>query len=338
MRERRMRSIAPWRGGWRVSIAGTVTPTFVMRSNHLILGLGLGLFAVLLFGASLPATRLAVRALDPLFVATMRAAGSGTAAAIVLLATRRPIPWTELPRIAPITLCIIFGFPGLMSYAMTMVPSAHGGVILGLLPVTTAIAAVFVAGERPSPFFFLMSALGAALVIAFSLDADGAWLPVPGDVLLIVAVAMAGTGYAFSGELSRRMPGWEVISWAAVLSLPVSIPLALVLWPRDVGLDAWPSWAGLAYAALVAQYLSFWFFNTALALGGVARIGQLQLLQPFATLVVAALLLGETIDLRMILFATAVVAVVALGLRARVGAHRHQGGAALARASETEGG
>ena len=137
----------------------------------------------------------------------------------------------------------------------------------------------------------------------------------PGDLILFVSVAICGTGYAFSGTLSRRMPGWEVISWAVAISLPVLLPLTLFLWPDDVASVPWPSWAGLLYLALISQYFGFWLWNNALAIGGVARIGQVQLLQPFATLALAALLLGETIDLRMILFATAVVVVVALGLR-----------------------
>jgi drug/metabolite transporter (DMT)-like permease len=115
------------------------------------------------------------------------------------------------------------------------------------------------------------------------------------------------------------MPGWEVISWAVVVSLPVLIPATIVLWPDDVASVPWPSWAGLVYVALISQYFGFWLWNSALAIGGVARIGQVQLLQTFATLIIAAVLLDETIDLRMMLFAVAVVAVVAIGLRAQVG-------------------
>lgn len=288
-----------------------------MRGHHLAFGLVLGTFAVILFAASLPMTRLAVLALDPWFVTAARGALAGLVAAAVLVVLRRPIPWRNLPRIGIIALCLVIGFPGLMAVAMTTVPSAHGGVILGLLPIATAVAAVFVAGEKPSAFFWIMSILGAALVIIFSMR-DGAIVPVAGDLLLFIAVAICGTGYAFAGTLSRRMPGWEVISWAVVVSLPVLVPLTLLLWPANVAAAPWPSWVGLIYVALVSQYFGFWLWNSALAIGGVARMGQVQLLQPFATLAIAATLLGEAIDLRMFIFATAVVAVVALGLRARV--------------------
>jgi drug/metabolite transporter (DMT)-like permease len=299
----------------------------MQQNHHPLLGLALGTLAVILFGASLPATRLAVVALDPWFVTAARGALAGLVAAVVLAGLRRTIPWSDLPRLALIAFCLVLGFPGLMAVAMVTVPSAHGGVILGLLPMATAIAAVFIAGERPSPFFWAMSVLGAALVVLFSMR-DGAILPVAGDLILFVAVAICGTGYALAGTLSRRMPGWEVISWAVVVSLPVLVPLTLFLWPANVSTVLWPSWAGLLYVALVSQYFGFWLWNTALAIGGVARIGQVQLLQTFATLIIAALLLGEAIDLRMVLFACAVVGVVAAGVRARVGS-KERGGASL---------
>jgi drug/metabolite transporter (DMT)-like permease len=289
-----------------------------MRGAHPFLGLVLGLLAVILFGASLPATRAAVIALDPFFVTAARGAAAGLLAAGVLAVLRRPIPWRDLPLLILIALALVIGFPVLMAISMTTLPSAHGGVVLGLLPTATAVAAVFVAGERPSLFFWVMSLLGAALVVIFSLP-EGGIVPKSADLILILGVAVCGTGYALAGTLSRRMPGWEVISWAVTLSLPVLLPLTFVLWPENAAAAPWSAWIGLVYVALVSQYLGFWLWNTALAIGGVARIGQLQLLQTFATLAIAAALLGERVDLRMILFAIAVVAVVGIGLRARVG-------------------
>jgi drug/metabolite transporter (DMT)-like permease len=164
-----------------------------MRANHTLVGLVLGTLAVILFGASLPMTRLAVFALDPWFVTAARGALAGLIAAAVLVVLRRPIPWRDVPRLAVISFCLVVGFPGLMAVAMTTVPSGHGGVILGLLPMATAVAAVFVGGEKPSLFFWAMSALGAALVVVFSMR-DGAILPVAGDLILFVAVAICGTG------------------------------------------------------------------------------------------------------------------------------------------------
>jgi drug/metabolite transporter (DMT)-like permease len=288
-----------------------------MSNPRLAASLALGTLAVILFGGSLPMTRLAVLALDPWFVTTARGALAGVVAGAVLLALRRPVPWRDLPRIAVIALCLVVGFPGLMALAMTTVGSAHGGVVLGLLPMATAVAAVFLAGERPSPFFWAMSAAGAALVVAFSLP-EGGFLPVAGDLYLLASVAICAIGYAMSGALARRMPGWEVISWAVVVSLPILAPAALLLWPADLSATPWSAWGGLLYVASISQYFGFWLWNSALALGGVARIGQIQLLQTFATLAIAAALLGENIDARTIAFAVAVVAIVAFGLRARV--------------------
>jgi drug/metabolite transporter (DMT)-like permease len=305
-----------------------------MQASNLHFGLGLGTLAVILFGGSLPMTRLAVFALDPWFVTTARGAGAGLVAAAVLLMLQRPVPWRDLPRIAAIALCLVLGFPGLMAFAMTTVPSAHGGVILGLLPMATAVAAVFLVGERPSPLFWAMSALGALLVVLFSLR-GGAAFPVVGDLYLLAAAAICGVGYALSGSLARRMPGWEVISWAVVLSLPVLLPWTLLIWPENVAIVPWRSWAGLLYVALVSQYAGFWLWNAALAAGGVAHIGQVQLLQPFATLAIAAVLLGEPVDLATLLFAVAVVAVVALGLKARV-ATRSEGAPLLPLGGDVE--
>ncbi len=217
---------------------------------------------------------------------------------------------------------------------MTSLSSAHGGVVLGLLPIATAVAAVFFAGERPSPFFWLMSVLGAALVVAFSLR-DGGVVPAPADLILFARVAICGTGYALAGTLSRRMPGWEVISWAVVLALPVMGPLTFVLWPNDLAQVPLPSWMGLAYAAIVSQYLGFWLWNTALAHGGVARIGQLQLLQPFATLAIAAL--HPWRERSICAFSSLPwpsSTVVAIGVRARVGPRANPAVTPLAGATE----
>jgi drug/metabolite transporter (DMT)-like permease len=181
------------------------------------------------------------------------------------------------------------------------------------------VAAVFLAGERPSPFFWAMSLLGAALVMAFAIP-SGKFVPVAGDLCLLAGVAICGAGYALAGSLSRRMPGWEVISWAVVVSLPVLLPATLLLWPDNALAVPAPSWGGLLYVALISQYFGFWLWNSALAIGGVARIGQVQHLQTFSTLILSALLLGETIGPRTILFAIAVVLVVALGVRARIDA------------------
>lgn len=284
-------------------------------------GLGLGLVGVIIFGVTLPMTSLAVRELSPWFVTAGRAAVAGLLALLLLAALRRPLPprsaWAALFWTA---LCVVGAFPALVGLAMQTVPASHGGVVLAILPLSTAIAATIVAGERPSPGFWLMGVLGSALVVVFAIRHNGlsgsAGLQ-PGDLLLMLAIVSTGLGYALSGHLSRSMPGWEVISWALVLSLPITAPVALLLWPADAGSLSAKTWGAFAYLALMSQYLGFFAWNAGLALGGVARVGQVQLLQTFVTLIVAAVLLGETLDVETIGFALAVVAIVIGGRRFR---------------------
>jgi drug/metabolite transporter (DMT)-like permease len=197
------------------------------------------------------------------------------------------------------------------------VPSAHGGIVLALLPLATAAAAVIFAGERPFPAFWLFAALGSAIVLAYALHESHLQI-VAGDIYLLLSVVVAAIGYAISGRLARTLPGWEVISWALVFGLPVTIGATILFWPHDLAAVPLPAWLGVAYVAVMSQYVGFWAWNAALAMGGVARISQVQLLQPFVTFVLSALVLGETISPEMIGFALAVVAVVALGRRAAV--------------------
>lgn len=285
------------------------------------LGLALGLVGVLLFGGAIPATRAAVAHLDPWFVTAARAAIAGVLALAVVGVRRRPVPRRDLPRLGLIGLFLVAGFPAMLALASVTVPAAHAGVVLGLLPLATAIAAVPLAGERPSLFFWILSLAGAALVAAFALR-DGDVAVVTGDLFLVVAVTLTGIGYTLSGVLSRAMPGWEVIAWALVICLPAALIATFLLWPADAATVPLSSWLGVIYVGVFSQFLAYSFWNAALAIGGVARIGQLQLVQPFVSIGLAALFLHETIDGEMIGFAVAVVAVVALGRRAAIGQRR----------------
>ncbi|MCC2112052.1 MAG: DMT family transporter [Hyphomicrobiales bacterium] len=285
-------------------------------------GYALGLAGVVMFGATLPATRIAVAVIDPWFVTMGRAALATIAAALALALTRRSLPERRHMRpLAIAALCLVFGFPGFANIAMVTVPAAHGGVVLGILPISTAVCAVLVAGERPSAAFWLLSGIGAALVIAYTLK-DGGMTISAGDLWLLAAAASASFGYALSGTLSREMPGWVVISWALLLAAPVSFAATAFLW-QPVYLDApVESWFAFAYLGLFSMFLGFVAWNTGLALGGVARVGQVQLLQTFVTIAIAALLLAEEIDGATLIFAVAIVVVVALTRRAQVTTRR----------------
>lgn len=277
----------------------------------------IGLVAVAFFSGSLPATRLAVMGLDPWFVAVARAAVAGVVAAALLAIWRPAFPRAHTARLIVISLCLVIGFPATMALASVAVPASHGGVILGLLPIATTIGAVLFAGERPSAWFWLLSVIGAALVVAFAVR-QGDFDVVSGDLLLIAGILIAGSGYALAAELTLTVPGWQVISWAVIVSLPLVVPATIILWPAGAGSAPLSAWAGLVYGGVGSQFAGYALWNVALAWGGVAKIGQLQLLQPFVTFLIAVPLLGETVDGPMIALAAAVAVVVALGRRATV--------------------
>jgi drug/metabolite transporter (DMT)-like permease len=283
------------------------------------LGFVLGFVGVAIFAGSLPATRLAVAHLDPWFVTSARAALAGLCALLLLIVMRRPLPpKTAFARIAIIILGVVFGFPYFTALAMQTVPAAHGGVVLGVLPLATAAAAVVMTGERPGIGFWIAALIGALLVIAFALRHGGGGAISEGDMQLVLAIISGGLAYTASGSLARTMPGWEVISWALVFSLPVSFLASWVLFPGNPAAVPTDAWLGLLYAAVMAQWMGFFFWNAGLAMGGISRVSQVQLVQPFVTVGLAATVNREAIDLTTILFALAVVAVVGIGTRMRV--------------------
>jgi drug/metabolite transporter (DMT)-like permease len=274
-------------------------------------GLVSGLLGVLIFSGSLPATRLAVMAFDPLFLTVARAAIAGLVALCLLLAFRAKRPGRD--DVGPLVIVaagVVVGFPLLTAMALRHVTAAHSIVFIGLLPLATAVFAVLRGGERPRPLFWLFSGLGSSLVAAFALTQGLTAAPI-GDALMLGAVVVCGLGYAEGGKLSRTLGGWQVISWALVLSLPATVPLALLLRPPSVANIGDRAWLGLAYVSLFSMLLGFVFWYRGLAQGGIAAVGQLQLLQPFFGLALAALLLHEPVTRLMLAVTVAVVLCVA---------------------------
>lgn len=282
------------------------------------LGVVLGLLGVVIFGATLPFTRLAVADLDPWFVTAGRAALSGGLAALVLLVLRRPWPdRATLARLALAAFCLAIAFPGLIGLAMREVDASHGGVVLGLLPIATAAASAAMTGERPSLGFWLAALAGAALVVGFSMSQAGGTLAA-GDLYLAGAVAISAIGYVLCGQLAQTgRPGWEVISWVLVVALPVTAPAAFWLAPAAPAAVPASAWIGFAYVTLMSQYVGFFAWNAGLALGGIARVSQTQLLQTFVTLGVAALVNGEAVPPSTWAVAGIIVLLVLAAQRAR---------------------
>jgi len=282
------------------------------------LGLIIGTIGVIIFGVTLPMTRIAVVSLDPWFVTMGRAALAGLVALCVLVVLKRTVPTrSELMRLGVAAVFVIVGFPGFTGFAMRLVPASHGGVVLGILPLAVALFGAIAARERPSFGFWLSALAGAALVIGFSLrDGEGGFGL--GDVLLLGAVLSAASGYTVLAGLTKSRPGWEVISWTVVISLPVTLPFAFLTAPSDLFAVPLPHWGAFLYLGLMSQYVGFFFWNTGLAMGGQARVSQTQLLQTFVTLAFAAWVNGEQVDLLTWIFAVAVVGVVLIGRRTRI--------------------
>lgn len=273
-----------------------------------------GLIGVAIFSGSLPATRAAVAGLDPLFLTFTRASIAGLLSLGLILALRQRWPARgDLLPLAVVSLGVVVGFPLMTALALRGVSAAHALVVVGLLPLSTALFGVLRAGDRPRPAFWLFAAVGSAIVGAYALA--GAPGGVSGhDGFLLVGVVVCGLGYAEGGRLSRRLGGWQVICWALVLSLPAMLPLALATAPADwQGVDR-PVLFGLAYVSLFSMLIGFIFWYRGLAEGGVAAVGQIQLLQPFLGLGVAALLLHEPVSASM-LAATAAVLACVVGAR-----------------------
>ena len=266
-----------------------------------------GFLGMLIFSGSLPATRVAVAAFDPVFLTVARAGIAGLLGLALLLVFRQKRPERgDLISLAVVACGVVIGFPLLTALALKHITAAHSVVFVALLPLSTAIFGVLRGGEHPRPAFWLFSGFGALLVAGFALARGTGASPI-GDLLMFAAIIVCGLGYAEGGRLSRKLGGWQVISWALVLSLPVMAPLALFTMPSTWADVGGPAWMGLAYVSLFSMLIGFVFWYRGLAQGGIAAVGQLQLLQPFFGLVLAATLLHEPVGWPMVAVATAVV-------------------------------
>jgi drug/metabolite transporter (DMT)-like permease len=266
-----------------------------------------GLLGVLIFSGSLPATRLAVAELDPIFITGARASIASVLAALLLLGFKQAKPTrAELSSLLIVAFGVVVGFPLLTALALQYVTSAHSTVFIGLLPLMTAIFAVLRGGERPRPAFWIFSIVGSALVVGFALSQNITAI-LTGDALMLLAIIVCGLGYAEGGKLARHLGGWQVISWALVISAPIMLPLMFFNLPASFSGISFGAWASLAYVSTFSMLIGFVFWYRGLALGGIATVGQLQLLQPFFALALASVILGEDVSAAMLLTTAAVV-------------------------------
>ncbi|HLJ70886.1 MAG TPA: DMT family transporter [Roseiarcus sp.] len=270
-----------------------------------------GLVGTAIFSASLPATKAAVAGFDPLFLASARGAIAGALGLAALAAFRQKRPERgDVPALIVVALGVVIGFPLLTALALRTITSAHSLVFIGLLPLMTALFGALRGGERPRPAFWFFSCLGAACVTGFAFSRGISALSV-GDLLMVAAIIVCGLGYAEGGRLSRKLGGWQVISWALALALPITFAAAIYVLPPSFQGVPPSAWLGLFYVTLFSMLIGFVFWYRGLALGGIAAVGQLQLLQPFLGLFLAALLLGEEVGALALVTTAAVVLCVA---------------------------
>lgn len=261
---------------------------------------------MIIFSGSLPATRLAVQDMDPLLLTFLRASIAGLLAIALLVGFRQKRP--RLAQLVPLIIVssgVVLGFPLLTALALQRITSAHSIVFIGLLPLMTALFGVLRGGERPRRAFWIFSLLGSLLVVGFALTQNAA-ASLSGDLLMLAAVIVCGLGYAEGAKLTRELGGWQVICWALVIALPLMLPASLLVQPASachLGL----LWAALGYVSLFSMLIGFIFWYKGLAAGGIAAVGQLQLLQPFFGLGLSAALLHETVSPLMLAVTLGVV-------------------------------
>lgn len=270
-----------------------------------------GFIGVLLFSGSLPATKLAVTEMNPIFVTIARAGIAGVLALFVLLIYKEKRPAKDqIFSLVLVSIGCVIGFPLLSSLALQYLTSAHSIVFLGMLPLMTAIFGVFRGGERPHPVFWFFSIIGSLLVIGFAVSQGISASPI-GDILMLLGVILCGLGYAEGAKLSKTLGGWQVISWALVLALPLMMPLFFIYFPKNIETVSFQGWFGLGYIALFSMFIGFIFWYKGLAQGGITTVGQLQLLQPFFGLALAAYFLNEQVSLGMLGITVGVILCVA---------------------------
>ncbi|MCH7334959.1 DMT family transporter [Acinetobacter sp. NIPH 2699] len=270
-----------------------------------------GLIGVIIFAGSLPATRVAVMDFSPTFLTAARAAIAGILGLILILLSRQKLPdrkdWMPLLYVA---IGVVVGFPLFTALALQYVSAAHSIVFIGLLPLATAIFGVLRGGERPNFAFWLFAILGATLVFAYMLIQTQSWSFNYGDIFMLLAILLCGFGYAEGGKLSKHLGGWQVICWALTLTLPMM--LVISYWSMPVSFEhiSWSATLGLAYVSIFSMLIGFFFWYKGLALGGIATVGQLQLLQPIFGLAIAAVVLHEQVSMTMFAVTIAVIACV----------------------------
>ncbi|MFE1750225.1 DMT family transporter [Streptomyces anandii] len=302
-------------------IAAATTPPAVPEAHAGSVGTGAGLLqaglGVVAFSLTFPATAWGLESFGPWTLVAVRSVLAALVAGACLLALRvAPPARRHWPALAVVAAGVVVGFPLLTTLALETSTTAHAAVVVGLLPLTTALLSALRVGARPSRTFWAAALVGAAAVAAFTVQQSGGALT-SADAYLFGALLVCAAGYTEGGRLARIMPGWQVIGWALVLCLPIGVPaaaLALAYEPVHLGLHGV---AGLLWVAAGSQFLGLVVWYRGMAAVGIPKASQLQLAQPLLTLVWSVLLLGEHLTPAAPLTAVAVLVCIAVTQRAR---------------------
>lgn len=276
-------------------------------------GMLLGLLGIIGFGLTLPATKFVLPYMDPVFIGCGRSVVAAIVGALLLLLFRQKIPnASQIKKLIVVSLGVVVGFPLLTSWAMLYVSATHGGVVVGILPLITVIVSSVIGQEKPSKAFWLVSTLGSSLVVIYAVRHSSGGVELA-DLALLAAIVSAAIGYAVGAKVSKEIGGWQVICWALILALPITMIPTFVTAPESLINIPISASLSFLYLSLGSQLLAFFAWYRGMLLGGIARVSQVQLLQPFITLLAAVVLLEESIDTESILFATMVACSVWLG-------------------------
>lgn len=281
-------------------------------------GMLIGFVGIAIFSLTLPFTQMAVNEMSPFFLAFGRASIAGICALILLIFNKSKFPnRVQIKKLIIIVVGVVYGFPIFTSIAMTTLPSSHSGIVLGILPLAMSLFAAIKYKEKPSLSFWLTSIFGTFMVISYTfMDNDGSLMIE--DLWLLFAILFAAIGYSEGGILSKEMGSIAVISWALVISLPLNLFASYVFYETSYATISFQAFMSLMYVGLFSMFIGFFFWYKGIAIGGISRVGQVQLIQPFLTIIGAYFLTNEKITFLNILFALIVLIVIIIGRRTKI--------------------
>lgn len=290
----------------------------MQRETREKFGLLLGLVGVICFSLTLPSTSVAVEYFGTTVVGLGRTVVAAIIVAVVLIVRKEKLPsLNQFKSLVIVALGAVLGFPLLTSWAMESLPVSHGAVEVALLPLATAGFAMLRAGEMPSLKFWISSIIGSLAVIVYALHLGFGQLQFA-DLALLAAVLILGLSYAEGGRLAKELGSWQVIAWAIMIGAPFFIIPVVLNVTTEMIHAPFHAWISFIYLAVVSQFLAYVAWYSGMAMGGIARVSQIQYLQPFLMILFATVFLDESITLFTIIIAMIVVISVILGKNAPV--------------------